>query len=257
MVIFVGFCLLIFLGAGLSRLYNMLLDVPWLKVQEIEITGLKKLDRFEVLNTMGVKKGECILNLEMRILADRLRTLPTVKSAVVRLDSPSRIVAEIAEREPIALVKSGDSFLLLDRDGMLFAQTTLDETRTVPLITGLGGPNFREGGVLSNRSLAQIKELLTALENSKNWLARGSVQECRWKPNGFTLVLGERGVPVDIGKEKFERKLAKLKKVIRTLDERQWTGLVTRIDLDYPGKAYIDGQFPVSRTVQGQGKQPG
>ncbi|MHC1729758.1 MAG: cell division protein FtsQ/DivIB [Syntrophobacteraceae bacterium] len=248
---------MLLLSVGLSRLYYMLLDVPWLKVEEIEITGLKKLGRGEVLNTMGVNKGECILNLRMRTIADRLTQLPTIKAAAVRMDSPSRIVAEITEREQIATVKCGDSFLLLDNDGMLFAQTSLEGERTIPLITGLCGPNLKEGGSLSARSLEQIKALLAALDDSRNWLSTASVQECRWKPNGFTLVLGERGVPVDIGKENFARKLVKLKKVIRTLNERQWTELVTRIDLDYPGKAYLDGQFPVSKPVQGQGKQPG
>ena len=69
--------------------------------------------------------------------------------------------------------------------------------------------------------------------------------------------MGERAVPVDIGKDGFEQKIAKLRKVINTLNELDWTQLVTRIDLDYPGKAYLEGQFPVPKPGLGTVKQPG
>ncbi|SPJ14998.1 hypothetical protein SBDP2_2010003 [Syntrophobacter sp. SbD2] len=62
---------------------------------------------------------------------------------------------------------------------------------------------------------------------------------------------------VDIGMGAFEQKMTKLRRVINTLNERDWTDLVTRIDLDYPGKAYLEGQFPVPQPGQGRAKQPG
>ena len=253
---FAGFCLLLLLGAGLSRLYHALLDVPWLKVEEIEISGIKKLDRFMVLNTIGIKKGECILNLRMGPVAERLRSLHMVKSASVRLDIPGRIVAEIAEREPIAAIQCANSRLLMDDQGILFARVVPEETLTVPIVTGICGAGLKEGSTVPFRDLGHIQELVAALEQSRNWLTSGTVRECQWNANGFTLVLGERSVPVDIGKDQFAGKLAKLRRVIKTLEERQWTELVTRIDLDYPGKAYLNGQFSIPKSAQGQGKQP-
>src|SRR5208283_1810566 len=62
-VVFSGFCFIVLLGAGLSRLYHEMLGAPWFKLDQIEITGLKNLDRFEVLNTMGLEKGQCTLNI--------------------------------------------------------------------------------------------------------------------------------------------------------------------------------------------------
>ena len=78
-----------------------------------------------------------------------------------------------------------------------------------------------------------------------------------WNEHGFTLVLGERAVPVDIGEDDFEQKITKLRKVIDTLNERDWADLVTRIDLDYPGKAFLEGRFPVPKPAQGPVKQSG
>jgi cell division septal protein FtsQ len=253
---FAGFCLLILLGAGLSRLYHTLLDVPWLKVEEIEISGIKKLDRFTVLNTIGIKRGECILNLRMGPVAERLKSLPLVKSASVRLDIPGRIVAELAEREPVAALQCGNSRLLMDDQGLLFARATPEGNLTIPIVTGVCGTGLKEGSTVPSRDVGRIQELAAALEKSRNWLSSATVRECQWNANGFTLVLGERGVPVDIGKDQYSGKLAKLRRVIKTLEEKQWTELVTRIDLDYPDKAYLNGQFSIPKPAQGQGKQP-
>jgi hypothetical protein len=145
----------------------------------------------------------------------------------------------------------------MDLDGILFSEATPGANGALPLITGFCGSNPNKGDPVAARTLEQIRELLSAIDSSKNWLSGTAINECRWSENGFTLVLGERAVLVDIGKGAFEQKITKLRKVINTLNERDWTDLVTRIDLDYPGKAYLEGRFPVPQPAQGRAKQPG
>ncbi len=255
-VVFAGFCFVVLLGAGLSRLYNKLIGAPWFKLEQIEITGLNNLDRSEILNTMGLERGQCTLNIGVVQVTERLKKLPAVRQACVRFESRGHIVAEIVEREPAATVRCGGKDMQMDVEGILFSEAAPDEKRPLPLITGLCDPNIKLGDSVPQRSLGSIRELLSAIDSSKSWLAGTAISECRWNENGFTLVLGERAVPVDIGKDAFEQKIAKLRKVINTLNELDWTALVTRIDLDYPGKAYLEGQFPVSKPAQGQVKQP-
>ena len=255
-VVFGGFCFIVLLGAGLSRLYHEMLGAPWFKLEQIEITGLKNLDRFEVLNTMGLEKGQCTLNIGIVQVTERLKKLPAVRQACVRLESRGRIVAEIVEREPAAVVRCGGKDMQMDSEGILFSEAAPDEKSPLPLLTGLCDSNINLGDPVPARSLGQIRELLSAIDSSKSWLSGTAISECRWNENGFTLVMGERAVPVDIGKGAFEQKIAKLRKVINTLNELDWTALVTRIDLDYPGKAYLEGQFPVTKPAQGQVRQP-
>ncbi len=255
MAIFAGFCLILFLSAGLSRLYYALQDMPWLKVEEIEIAGLKKVERTRVLDTMGVSRGECILNLRMGLIADRIKQIPAVKSASVRLDMPGRIVVEIVEAEPLALMKGGESYYLMDENGTLFDRSLPETSRNLPIITGMCSPRLKEGDTIPGHNLSRVKELVSALNESRSWLPPSSVGECKWSLSGFTLVLGERGVPVEVGQESFFKKIARLKQIIATLDERRWTELVTSIDLDYSGKAYLGGTFPGPKPVAGQEKQ--
>jgi cell division septal protein FtsQ len=243
------------LSAGLSRAYVALLDAPWLRVEEIELQGLKTLGKTEVLNTMGVSKGACVLDLSMSTIASRLRGLPKVKSAAVRYETSGRIVAEISEREPLAAVKL-DGFFLVDEDGKLFAKAGPDEIAGFLAIGGLAGPdmNLREGGLLPPAVLGQVRELIGALDRSSSWLPRSFITDCRWSPSGFLLALGERALPVDLGRDGFDVKLARLRTAIDTLAEGQLTDAVTRIDLDYPNRAYIEGNFPPPRPVPGAGK---
>ncbi len=255
-VVFAGFCFVVLLGAGLSRLYHEMLGGPWFKLEQIEITGLKNLDRGEILNAMDLEKGQCTLNIRIAQVTERLKKLPAVRQARVRFESRGRIVAEIVEREPAAIVRCGGKDIQMDTEGILFSEAAPDEKRPLPLITGLCDSNINLGDLVPARSMGQIRELLSAIDSSRSWLAGTAISECRWNENGFTLVMGERAVPVDIGKDSFEQKIAKLRKVINTLNELDWTALVTRIDLDYPGKAYLEGQFPVTKPAHGQAKQP-
>jgi cell division protein FtsQ len=257
LVLFVGFCFVVLLGAGLSRLYHEMLRAPWCKLEQIDITGLKNLDRVEILNTMGLKKGQCTLNIGAAQVAERLEKLPAVRAARARFESRGHIVVEIVEREPVAVVRCGGKEMQMDMDGILFSEAPPDEKGQFAHITGLCDASVKLGDPVPARSMGQIRQLLSAIDSSKSWLAGTAINECRWNENGFTLVMGERAVPVDIGHDAFEQKIAKLRKVINTLNELDWTQQVTRIDLDYPGKAYLEGQFPVPKPSQGQVKHPG
>jgi len=256
-VFFAIFLVVILLGSGLSRLYHRIVSSHWLRLERIEITGTKKLDRVEILDAMGLKRGQCTLSINTEQVNESLRKLPEVKEADVRLELRGQLKASIVERTPAAIVKCGDQDMEMDLDGVLFCEAAPDEKGLAPLITGLCGPDLKKGDTVAASSLEQIKELLSAIDSSRSWLSGTAINECRWSENGFTLVLGERSVPVDIGKDALAQKIAKLRKVISTLNDQGLTDHVTRIDLDYPGRAFLEGQFPLPRQVQGLSKQPG
>ena len=255
--LFAWFCFVVALGAGLSQLYHRIVDMQWLKLEEIDITGIKRLNRTEVLDAMGLRRGQCALGIDTQRVAGRLNRLPVVDKASVNLDWRGRIAAAIVERKPVAVVECGARDMLMDSKGFLFAETKPGKKHSFPLVTGLCESNVRTGDWVSAGSMQHIGELLSAVGDSKSWLSSAAIGECRWTAGGFTLIMGQRAVPVNFGKEGFKRKLAKLKNVMDTLNDRGWIDLVTRIDLDYPGRAYVNGQFPVPGPVNRTAKRPG
>ncbi|MDR3567749.1 MAG: FtsQ-type POTRA domain-containing protein [Syntrophobacteraceae bacterium] len=256
-ILFTWFCFVVALGAGLSRLYYRIVDGQWLKLEQISIAGIKRLNRTRVLDTMGLKRGQCALGINVERVEARLERLPVVEKATVKLDWRGRVAAEIVERKPLAVVACEGCNMLMDSEGVLFARIDPGQKNSLPLMTGLCDPGVKTGDSVSAERLQHVTELLSAIDDSKSWLSGSAIDECRWGKNGFTLIMGQRAIPVNFGRQDFQKKLAKLKNVIRTLDDRGWADLVTRIDLDYPGRAYLDGQFPVPATGQGAAKRPG
>ncbi len=254
LAVFVWFCFVVALGAGLSRLYSRVVNGQWLELEKVDITGTHRLSRGEVLDAMGLGRGECTLGIDTQRVAARLGRLPVVDKAEVILDWRGSVAAHIEERKPVAVVVCAGHDMLMDSEGVLFAEVK-KPNHSLPLITGLCDTEVRPGDSISDDGKQHIEALLSALEGS--WLSNAAIDECRWSAGGFTLIMGQRAVPVNFGKSGYKQKLAKLKDVIDTLNDRGWTDLVTGIDLDYPGRAYVDGQFPVSESGQGTTKRSG
>jgi cell division septal protein FtsQ len=235
--------LVVLLSAALAHGYYALLDAPWLRVREIEIAGMKHLGREQVLNTLRVPRNANVLNLKMSELAERVETLPWVKSSVVRLDLPGRLVVELTEHEPLAII-SADDFLLLDKDGKLFLRACREDHPKLLLVTGFAGMSLTEGCFLPPRAMKPLRQLLAALQRAQSWLPLELVTECRWSnDNGFVLMVTQKAFPVELGQDDPDQTLGRLERIFAMLKERQWLEMVTRIDMDFPNRAYIEGRF--------------
>ncbi len=237
---------IVLLSAGLSRSYHALLNASWLRVEEIRITGLKHSSEDLILDTLGVAKNTSVLDLKVKELASRLESLPQVRSAVVRLEFPARVVVALTEREPLAIIQA-DELLLLDREGKLYARTTLDENPGILVVTGFSGHGLKEGDVLPMGPLAALKGLIAALDVAKDWLPLNLISECQWNAGGFVLFMAQTSIPIQLGADNFGDKLNRLQRIIAMLGDRQWINAVTHIDLNYGTRAYVGGHFPASK----------
>jgi cell division septal protein FtsQ len=248
--------LLIFLVAGILGLsaafthsYRAMLESPWPCVEEIQITGLKQMERNEVLDALAVPRHANVFTLRMGELSDRLKTLPWVQSTVVRLDMPGRLVVEVTEREPLAIVYA-DDFFLLDTEGELFCRVDVKHHPELLLVTDFSDYDLHENDSLPLDVFETLRNLLAALEKAKQWLPLTHISECRWEQEeGFVLYTLQKAIPIRLGTEEFEQKLNRLYHVFGVLLDRQWWESVTRIDLDYSKRVYIEGDFPSPKGI--------
>ncbi len=239
----------VLLSAALAHSYFALLDSPWFKVDEIEVVGLNRVPRAEVLNTVGVAKGTSILVLKIPQLTARLESLPSLRSATVKLDIPGRLVVEVVEREPLAIIAAEASYLL-DGDGKLYARVIPEEHPGLMLIHGFSGRGLKEGKILSGDTVQGIKMLLAALQTAKSWLPVDQVSDCAWNAEtGFSIRIGPSGMQVQLGRDHLDEKMRRFQEVQKTLSERHLLGAVTRVDLDYGHRAYVEGHFPPFKGI--------
>lgn len=65
-----------------------------------------------------------------------LAKVPQVKSSWVEARPPSTLVVHVVERVPVAVLKNGNSFILVDQDGIELGNTTDPSKVSLPLIDG-------------------------------------------------------------------------------------------------------------------------
>jgi cell division protein FtsQ len=234
-------------SSALAHSYFALIDAPWFRVNEVAIIGLKHIKEDEILKTLMIPPDSSLLSLKSSQLAKRLESLPWVESSVVQLSLPNRVVVEIAEREPLAVIHSED-FFLIDNDGKLVSRASSEQRQGFLLVEGFSGLSLKEGSALPQEMLKGLKTLLSALGQSRSWLPMNSILQCRWNAEtGFTLYTARNSIYVQLGWDNFNRKLNHLQRILRILEEQGLWNSVIGIDLDYEDRAFIEGLFPFSK----------
>lgn len=237
------------LSAVLAHAYHALLDGPWFRLQEVEISGLKRVERREILDALGIPRNASLLTIQVSERARALDALPWLRASTVKVELPNRLVVELIEREPFAVIFA-DSFLVMDREGYLFAEAAANAFPTLPLISGFSGTGLKVGDRLPPEPLDSLYRLMEALSASQGWFPLNQISECRWHgEEGFILYTTVKAIPIELGWDDYEMKLGHLRKVLGQLSQRNLLESVTRIDLDYPNRAFISGDFPAPKGI--------
>jgi cell division protein FtsQ len=235
------------LSAALAHSYYALVNAPWFRVEEVAIIGLKHLNEDEILNALMIPPEASLLNLKSSQLAKQLESLPWLESSLVKFSLPNRIVVEVAEREPLAVIHAED-FYLIDAGGKLVSRASAEQKQGFLLVEGFSGRSLKEGDTAPPEALKGLKALLSALEQAKDWLPPTAILKSRWNAEtGFALYSARNNICIQLGWDGFNQKLHHLDRVFRILEERQLWNSVVSIDLDYEDRAYVEGLFPFSK----------
>jgi cell division protein FtsQ len=90
-------------------------------VARIEVVGLERLGREDVVAATGVVVGDPILRVRTRRVAEAVAELPLVRSAEVSRTGPTGLRVAVEERRPVLVARGGGRSVLLDRDGAVVA----------------------------------------------------------------------------------------------------------------------------------------
>jgi cell division protein FtsQ len=111
---------------------------PYFALEEIMVSPTHHVHPGELLQFADVRPGMSIWRFPAAVLAARLTAHPWVRAARVRRELPRRLVIDVVEREPVAVVMLGGLFYV-DRFGVVFAPLGPRERLDLPLITGVRG----------------------------------------------------------------------------------------------------------------------
>jgi cell division protein FtsQ len=243
-----------FLGfVGLSVLcvagYRTLLTSPLLQVTTIQVSGYDHLDPQSVIQQAKIPSDVNILTLDLDGVNSRLTNHPWIAAALISREIPDRIRIEIKERQPVALVR-GHQFFLMDNQGVCFTSAVPSEYGALPIITGLDPETLRPGSIVPREFTVLIEDFH---KESKLKLPWRLVSEIRWNRNtGVSIFTVQGGIQVDLGRDNFGLKIVKLEKVLRYLEEKGLYNQLRGIDLSHGNRVFVRGNFKVRQQDRPQ-----
>jgi len=224
--------------AGFSgyELYQLVAKTTFLRLERIEVTNLKRLNRQEVVALAGVKLGDAMLALRLQSIGEQIAKNPWIEQVKIRRYFPHTLTIEVAEREPLAVVSMGYLYYL-DTKGDVFKPLTEGDRLDYPVITGISEEDMGKDPSGSKAMLKATLELIAQLK-SRTDFRLDDISEIHYdKGYGFTLFTASGGVPVRLGNDNFGEKLARLARIYPDLQAQMPT--LEYIDLDYSDKIIV------------------
>ncbi|WP_395402980.1 cell division protein FtsQ/DivIB [Arthrobacter sp. UC242_113] len=134
--IIVAVCVTAALMAGLivAAVYS-----PVLAVQSMSITGTKLLKPAQVQAALKPILGKPLPQVSDSEVNALLKPLVQIKSVTTQAHPPSVLVVQVQERVPVALVKRGKDYMLVDVDGVRLSTTADPASVKLPVIDGGAG----------------------------------------------------------------------------------------------------------------------
>ena len=233
--------------AALSSLfiftYSYFLSTPYLEIKETSVRGLKELTEKDVLSLVEIKPGQNILAVNVDVLARRVAVNPWIKNVYVGREFPSRLVVDVRERYPIALVKQGSEFHLMDSDGNVFKKLAQGDEVDLAIITGI---NIQDK-TKSKLALDTIS-LLKVFSGSNLYSFLGAISEAHIDEVFGLFLLTDKGLYLKMGVSDFERKLRKFALVLNEREKRGINSNYLNVDLADVEKITIQQKNAQDRT---------
>jgi cell division protein FtsQ len=145
----------------------VVLDTSVLGVRTIEVTGAPIAGADRVRAAAAVAMGTPMARVDPDAVGTRVRLLPSVASVDVSRSWPSTLVIEVTERVPVAIVRLGSGYQVLDAAGVAFDTVARAPANVVLLRVATPGPTdpttvaaLRVVAALTPALRSQLRELV-------------------------------------------------------------------------------------------------
>lgn len=124
------------LRAALVSARAFVLNSPYFYVREIQVRGGGKVGGSAIVAMAGLKHGMNMWKIDPAAIENKIAKHPWVRRVLVRREFPQRVVIDVEERTPKAIVAMGKLYYV-DADGTVFKEVGEGEDVQFPMLTGL------------------------------------------------------------------------------------------------------------------------
>lgn len=222
-------------------------DSNFFKVASVQVIGEGRIEAADIRELSGVQSGLSMFDLDLKLIGSRIEKNPWIAKAEVERIFPRTVTIKVTEFTPAAIINHGCLYYVA-QDGTVFKPLEMGEKINFPLLTGM-----EQKDILKN--LDETRLLLSgAVRLAESLRARKSfnlekLSEIHIDPlHGYELMTLQGGVPVRIGFDGFEPKLARLERIYTEIESR--LSVTQYIDLNAPDRVIVKLDPIVTQSKQ-------
>ena len=209
---------------------------PYFAVREVVIRNHGRLAPDALRAAAGIESGMSIWDVDMPVAEARLRRQPWVRSARVTRELPHRVVIQVREYRPAAILAFADRLYYVAANGRVFADVGAKDPHDLPYLTGLAEADLGGRESFGPRAIRRALALLRDAGHGPGGV--GTVSEIHVdRVRGLVLLPVRPTVPIEVGWAGFGARLALLPPVLAA-----WTGretAMTGVSLLFDGEVIV------------------
>jgi cell division protein FtsQ len=235
-------------GKGPSGLIGLLASIDYFRLTAVEIRGCHNASEQQVRAATGVRINTSLITLDTeQITAAVSAADPWIKGVTVARQWPDRLVIEVSEYRPYALIavaaQEFNQLVYLDHDGTPFLKAGVGMDLDYPAVTGLeqvADDDRRQEGLQESMSFLHL-----IAANNPNLPAQ-SVSEIHVDDTeGLIVYLVEHPFPIFLGSGEIRQKYIRLRQVLEVLYKPRKSGM------DIARVAYIRMNYLKDKVIVG------
>ncbi|MEW6376259.1 MAG: FtsQ-type POTRA domain-containing protein [Thermodesulfobacteriota bacterium] len=201
------------------RVYVYLLENSFFQVREVKIEGCRKIAPETLLSLIRIEGMPNLFTVSLSKVARRLESHPWIERVRARKVFPSKILIQVEERKPIAILQLEDLYYI-DTKGVIFSSVGDRDEYNYPFLTGLTRQVLEKDPEEAKRLITKALELLRIVEKEKVPPLEEISEIQMEKIFGIHCFTRAEGVEVRMGWEHFGEKLKRLSLIWSDLQKR-------------------------------------
>ena len=195
------------IAAGSLR--DFVLESPYFSVREIQVRGADKVRGDEVVALAGLRRGMSIWSIDLAHIEKKIGRHPWVRRVFVRREFPHRVIIDVEERTPKAIVALRQLYYV-DSDGVVFKEVGPGENVKFPLLTGLRAEQLTAPDPTTRRRIQDAIRLSEMMVQRSH-----SLSEIHFaKANRLVVYTTAYPIALHMGWENWEEKLTRMERLL-------------------------------------------
>jgi cell division protein FtsQ len=222
----------------LLLLYMLFLHMPYFNLQQVDVTGNRRLSRAEVVEASEIEDGINLLTVDLSAIAARLRRHPWIRFATVYRRFPGKLIIEIDERTPRAILAAGKLYYV-DEQAEFFTRLLPGDSVNFPLFTGVSAEDLKTNAPEIQEMVRMGFGVLDLMERTGSEIDTSGIGEVQLNLKGGLSLQTRAGRVLVLGKSDFELKIQRYERLKRFLTRRGEWNNARIINLDFEDRALV------------------